>query len=205
MNDRMQKKFKQWAIIASALFISLGIVFLLVKTSVVSDKKNDIPVYPLAYKLALVQSQDRSLAFRSIQVIEGYAPDYLAELPKDYYRIEILNGERTLYKGKIPSVITTIEENFSPDDETAVEQVTKTENRGEFDMVLPYYEKATKIRFSDEEGREVLVVNVNSFSLEKPQTKTNYCNDGICADNENIFTCYPDCSQKLRSFFERSD
>ena len=84
MNDRMQKKFKQWAIIASALFISLGIVFLLVKTSVVSDKKNDIPVYPLAYKLALVQSQDRSLAFRSIQVIEGYAPDYLAELPKDY-------------------------------------------------------------------------------------------------------------------------
>ncbi len=172
-----------------ALFSAILLSFLIIL--VWKPKQNDIPVEPYAMRLALTQADDRTLSVGTIDTLAGYAPDYQTDMQENYYQMKIMDDEKVLFTGKMPKTQIIVKEKIDGDD---IHAIYEEKDWGTFDLLIPFYETATMLIFTDETGAEVLSVDLQSLSLPTPQPMKESCGDGICADDENILMCYKDCS-----------
>ena len=62
-------------------------------------------------------------------------------------------------------------------------------------LFLPYYPRAKKIVFYDENNLEKLQVDHTKVTLPKDYSK-KLCGNGICDFSENTIFCYNDCHKK---------
>lgn len=178
--------------IVIAMLFALSITFLILY---LRPKQNSIPVMPLALRINLTQMPDKTLQLRSLDLIEGYASDYQTDMRSNFYQMELSQGEKSLFKGKTIKSRIMIRENLLASETQA--QIEEKE-LGEFTLYIPYYQKAEKLIFSDENGREALNINLKEKNLKEPQIGKT-CGDGICTDNENLLMCYRDCRYGFQS------
>ncbi|QQS44694.1 hypothetical protein IPM65_03820 [Candidatus Roizmanbacteria bacterium] len=154
-------------------------------------KQNDIPVEPYAIRLALTQAEDKTLSVGSVDTLAGYAPDYQTDMQDNYYLMKIMDRDKVLFTGKMPKSQIIVKEKIDGDDKRAIYE---EKGWGTFDLLIPFYETATMLVFTDESGTEMLSLDLQRLSLPTPEPKREACGDGICADDENILMCYKDCS-----------
>lgn len=175
--------------VAIALFSAILLSFFVI--SIRKPKQNDIPVRPYAIRLSLTQAEDKTLSFGSATTLAGYSPDYQTDMQENYYRMQILDQGKVLFTGKMPKTQIIVKEKIDGEDHN----VTYEEKGwGTFDLLVPFYETATMLIFTDEKGTEILSVDLQRIELPTPQPSGKACGDGICADDENILMCYKDCS-----------
>lgn len=172
--------------IVIAMLFALSVTFLIL---FLRPKQNSIPVMPLALRINLTQMPDKTLQLRTLDLIEGYASDYQTDMRSNFYQMELREGTKSLFKGKTIKSRITIRENLLASETQA--QIEEKE-LGEFTLYIPYYQEAEKLIFSDENGQEVLNIDLKEKNLKEPQIRKT-CGDGICTDNENLLMCYRDC------------
>ena len=192
-----KRKLKNNVMIVLALIMSLFIVFMITMFFGNLAKKNDIPVTPTTLQIKLAQSSDMRLQLQNIKLVEGYSADYQFKFPDHYYQIDQYDRQgNVIFHGETPSIITIIEERFSPGNIKEEVQNQKEELRGTIFLNLPYFKNAEIIRFSDESNKEILKISPADHILTEPKL-SNHCGDGICADNENVLFCSKDCKINL--------
>jgi len=175
--------------VAIALFSAIVLSFFII--SIRKPKQNDIPVQPYAVRLALTQAEDKTLTVGSIDTLAGYSPDYQTDIQENYYQMKIMNKDKVLFTGKIPKTQIIVKEKIDGEDKYAIYE---EKGWGTFDLLVPFYETATQLVFTDDTGAEMLSIDLQSLALPTPRPMKGACGDGICADDENILICYKDCS-----------
>lgn len=174
--------------------ILLALVFSVFLSPFVQPNKHNktIPVAPVSLNISLYQGTG-ILGVQSVGLANSYPSDYQSDFDSNYYLITIKNGEKILFTGKTIRSYVIVSEDFS---ETDIRGETIQKPLGDFALHLPYYEDATAIDITDENGQKALVIDLTKYPLT-PLTVQQACGDGICADNESLLMCFSDCSYKI--------
>lgn len=175
--------------VSIALFAAIFLSFFILL--IWRPKQNNIPVRPYAIRFTLTQAADKTLSVGNIDTLAGYAPDYQTDIQDNYYQMIIKDRDEILFTGKMPKTQIIVKEKLDGEDTHAIYE---EKGWGTFELLIPFYETATELVFTDDAGTEMLSVDLQSLGLPTPQPLKGACGDGICADDENILMCYKDCS-----------
>jgi hypothetical protein len=64
-------------------------------------------------------------------------------------------------------------------------------------LFLPVYRQAVNLRFRNERGEQVLLVNIKGIiNQRKDAASVNLCGNGLCDQRENFLNCFRDCQLK---------
>src|SRR3989338_6689059 len=184
-------KFRIILIILGALVVlTLPVVYFL-------SQSRNIPVSHAAVRLILGQTPDYRLSLRTLAVENAYSSEYQLAIPTGHYNVKIM-GETgaVFFSGKISkNLVRYPADEIDVKGERAPRPDLLVEPLGEIVLLLPYYPRAKKIVFFDENNVEKMQVDLTKVTLPKDYSK-KLCGNGICDSNENILFCYKDCHKK---------
>lgn len=184
-------KFKLGLIILGCfVLLTLPIIYF-------ASQSRNVPVSRAAIKVVLGQTQEYKLTLKTLAVENAYFSNYQLEIPHGYYNLKIVgHGDVVFFSGKVSKNLVRY-----PPDELEVENGQATppylsvEPLSEIVLFLPYYPRAKKIVFFDENNVEKLQIDLTKITLPKDYSK-KLCGNGICDFNENLLFCYEDCRPK---------
>lgn len=179
------------------LIILGGLVFLTLPIIYFASQSINNPVSHAAVKVVLGQTTDYRLLLKTLAVENAYSSNYQLEIPHGHYNLKILGeADVVLFSGKVSKDLVRY-----PPDEIGVESeqtappVLLAEPLNEIVLFLPYYPRAKKIVFFDENNLQKLQIELKKIKLPKDYSK-KLCGNGICDFNENLLLCYKDCQPK---------
>lgn len=153
--------------------------------------------YHTALHVQLQQSAKDLLSVQMVEAVESYPIIHDRSYDSLYYTISMLDASgNELYAQQVRSHYIELHHPLLP------------ELKSTINLYLPYSEQTSDIVVTDENGTEVLNINLADYNLASPALAGDLCGNAVCdaAIGENENSCRVDCGAHLaKSERERAD
>lgn len=155
-------------------------------------------VYHNSVYVSFNQVQENTLVLNSAEVRSIYPEPEDTIIHDVYYTLSVKDGsDKTLFSTQKPKYLTDLHEG-----------PVRIGLRDRITAYLPYYDDAQSVIVTDENGAEIVRVNLKEQSLAEPAISQNLCGNSYCdiANGEDAESCRADCGPQVgKSEDARSD
>lgn len=180
-------------IISAMLLVPLLVLFIFFQWTSLNS-----PLLHQTVQITLDQDQNKELQLAEIHVRDTYPDDYKLDLSQDYYTVNLYHRDGSLLLSGKELYQDTLVSSPETDGDFST---PSAKLRKKIVLYLPYYKNAQKVVISDEFNNAKLEFNLDDYLL-KPVKIQNLCGNGICDQNENIFSCYTDCNYQTKMLWD---